>query len=186
VLEGGLPCVPAQLGVATCPCSAQIAEDEYDRIAALARHGMTADPAALLQPLEARMARYANRERFEEAAATRDRLAALARALRRRRIVEQLHATESMVLDTPEGRVELRRGRMVLPEDAGRLDVDAPPSGAAPAPGRDEIDELMIVARYLEQHATRVRLVTTRGTYASRLPRVASYEAVRRRERRGR
>jgi DNA polymerase-3 subunit epsilon len=186
VLDGGLPCVPAQLGVATCPCSAQVAEDEYDRIAALARDGITADPAIVLQPLEARMARYANSERFEEAAATRDRLAALARALRRRRTVEQLHATEVMVLDTPEGRVELRRGRMVLPEDAGRLDVDTPPGSAAPAPGRDEIDELMIVARYLEQHATRVRLVTTRGTYASVLPRVPSYEAVRRRERRGR
>jgi DNA polymerase-3 subunit epsilon len=178
-----MPCVPAQLGVAACPCRGQVDEDEYGSLAAVAREGMTEDPNVLLGPLEARMQRLAQNERFEEAGATRDRLAALARALRRRRIVEQLHATERLVLDTPEGRVEFRRGRLVLPEDAAALPDDRACTPATAAPSRDEIDELLVIARWLEQHAAEVRVVTTRGTYASALPRLAKYEAVRRQSR---
>jgi DNA polymerase III subunit epsilon len=182
-IECGMPCVPAQLGVAACPCRGQVDEDEYGSLAALARRGMTDDPSVLLRPLEERMNRLAGSERFEEAGATRDRLAALARALRRRRIVEQLHATERLVLETPEGRVELRRGRLVLPEDTAALSADTSDTSSTAAPSRDEIDELLVIARWLEQHAADVRVVTTRGTYASVLPRLASYEAVRRQPR---
>jgi DNA polymerase-3 subunit epsilon len=177
-VETGLPCVAAQLGVTVCPCRGQVDDDEYLRIAHLARRGMTVDASVLLQPLEARMTKLAASERFEEAAATRDRCAALARALHRRRVVEQLHAIDRLLLDTPEGRVELRRGRVVLPEDRDALDPPAD-AGPAPAPAREEIDELLVVARWLGQHAHRVRVVTTRGTFASALPRLPTYEAAR-------
>jgi DNA polymerase-3 subunit epsilon len=174
-----MPCTAAQLGVSVCPCRAQVDDDEYSRIATLARRGMTEDASLLLDPLEARMARLAGNERFEEAAATRDRLSALARALQRRQVVEQLHATQRLLLDTPEGRVELRRGRMVLPEDRDTFDDMAGPSPSAIVPERDEIDELLTVARWLGSHAQSVRVVTTRGTFASALPRLATYAATR-------
>ncbi|MCU1426985.1 MAG: exonuclease, polymerase epsilon subunit family [Actinomycetia bacterium] len=176
VVEAGMPCVASQLGVAACPCRAQVSEQEYACIADVARQGITSDPALLLQPLEARMTRLAAVERFEEAAATRDRAAALARALRRRRMVEQLQATERLVFDAPEGRLELRRGLLVLAEDHGTLASAAPPSVA---PERDEIDELLVVARFLEQHAHAVRVVAADGTFASALPQFANYEATR-------
>ncbi len=175
-IEPGLPCVAAQLGVAVCPCRGQVSEDEYARLAGIAREAIATDPARLLEPLERRMHRLAAAERFEEAAANRDRLSALTRALRRRRVVEQLHATARLVIDAPEGRLELRYGRLVLPEDRDAL-PPAPPSAAAP--DREEIDELLVVARFLEQHAHAVRVVRTDGTFASALPQLANYEATR-------
>jgi DNA polymerase-3 subunit epsilon len=183
-VETGMPCVAAQLGVSVCPCRAQVDDDEYARIAALARRGMTEDPSVLLQPLEARMARLAAAERYEEAAATRDRLAALTRALYRQRAVQQLRATQRLLLDTPEGRVELWRGRVVLPEDRDTL--EAAPSPVGSVPGADEIDELLTIARWLTQHAHEVRIVTTRGTFASAIPRLPTYEARRSRAAAGR
>jgi DNA polymerase-3 subunit epsilon len=180
VVEAGLPCVAAQLGVAVCPCRGQVDDDEYAQVAGAVRRGLEQDPSVLLRPLEDRMARLAHAERFEEAAATRDRLAALARALYRRRVVEQLQAAERVLLDTPEGRVELRQGRMVLPEDRGAL--DEPSAGATPTPGapaREHIDELLTIARWLSQHAHRVRLVTARGSFASVVPKLPTYVASR-------
>jgi DNA polymerase III subunit epsilon len=176
-VEPGLPCVAAQLGVSVCPCRGQVDDDEYARIAGIARHGMTDDPTVLLQPLEARMARLAAAERFEEAAATRDRLSALTRALYRQRAVQQLRTTQRLLLDTPEGRVELWRGRVVFPEDRDALDVGDQSTSSVPKP--EEIDELLTVARWLTQHAHEVRIVTTRGTFASAFPRLPTYEARR-------
>ena len=93
-IEHGPPCVPAQLGVATCPCRGQIDEEEYAALADVVRRGLGEDPALLCAPLEARMHRLADSERFEEAAATRDRLATLAQALQRQRAMDALRAAE--------------------------------------------------------------------------------------------
>ena len=51
--------------------------------------------------------------------------AALRRALRRRQAVRALQHAERIVLDTAHGPVEVRHGRMVLPDDAGRVENDA-------------------------------------------------------------
>jgi DNA polymerase-3 subunit epsilon len=173
-VEPGMPCVAAQLGVAVCPCRGQVDDAEYEQIVATARHGLEHDPTVLLAPLEARMERLARAERFEEAAATRDRLAALSRALHRRRVVEQLQATQRLLLDTPEGRMELRSGRLVLPEDIDAF--EAPP--AVPV-AREHVDELLVVARWLSTHAHQVRVVTARGSFASAVPKLPTYVASR-------
>src|SRR5262249_24405611 len=70
-VAGAPPCVPAQLGVATCPCRAQVADEEYAALADVVRRGLGEDPSLLCAPLEARMHWLADGERFEEAAATR-------------------------------------------------------------------------------------------------------------------
>jgi len=179
--DDGAPCVPAQLGVSTCPCRGQIDDDGYAAIAQQVRTGLESDPAILLDPLEARMHNLANAERFEEAAATRDRLAALSRAIARQRMVQQLRATRLLVVDGPEGRLELDHGRLVL-TDEGDEPLGAPADRALP-PARDEIDELLVTARHLGRAAAALRLEQAAGTYASVLPVVPTYEMTRSRDR---
>jgi DNA polymerase-3 subunit epsilon len=176
-LECGPPCVPAQLGVATCPCRAQIDEASYAALAEIVRRGLEEDPALLCDPLESRMARLARAERFEEAAATRDRLATLTQALQRRRAMDSLRGAERLEIDSAEGRLVLAHGRVVL-EDAD-LDDDAgraAPDLAVP-PARAEADELMLVSRWLQQ-AREVCCHDAVGVAASRLPAIARYAAL--------
>ena len=108
------PCAPAQLGVASCPCSGAITEAEYARHVATVRRGLGAEPDLLLAPLEARMEALAGAERFEEAAEVRDRAAALAQALSRHRRFSALRAAGRVVVELDgRSRAELRRGRLV-------------------------------------------------------------------------
>lgn len=168
-LVAGPPCVPAQLGVATCPCRGHVDDDAYASLVARVQQGVSTDPALLLAPLTARMARLADDERFEEAASTRDRLSALTRALRRAQVVASLRRAPRVVLDSAEGRVELRHGRVVLDDDGP---ADHPPVDLASPPRREEIDELLTVARWLAKPSTSVALVSADGLLASPLPRV--------------
>jgi DNA polymerase-3 subunit epsilon len=176
--EGDAPCVPAQLGVATCPCRGEIDDDRYGELVALARRGLTTEPEILLGPLEARMRRLAGEQRFEEAAATRDRAAALARALERRRRIDALRGAARVVVTTRSGDVELRHGRLVLASGpgAGPAELDAP--DVALPPGRDEVDELLVVARHLDAEAKRLRLAVVDGVFATARVPVPSYEPV--------
>jgi DNA polymerase-3 subunit epsilon len=172
----GTPCVPAQLGVASCPCRGHVGDAAYGELVARVRRALDGEPALLLDPLVRRMHQLARAERYEEAAATRDRLAALSRALRRRNLVDALRGPARVVVDSPEGRVELRGGRPVL-------DGDPPPLEAGPDPGapvaREDVDMLLTVARWLERDAPALRLVHVEGVFASRLPRIPAYEAGR-------
>jgi DNA polymerase III subunit epsilon len=163
-LAEGPPCVPAQLGVATCPCRNHLGEDEYAALTDRVRHALQHEPAVLCEPLEARMRRLADAERFEEAATTRDRLSTLVRALRRRRAMDALRGAGRLVIDSDEGRVELAHGRLVLDDDPRN---DAPPDLDLP-PARDEADELALVHRWLQQ-AKGVQCVFASGGAASRL-----------------
>jgi DNA polymerase-3 subunit epsilon len=169
----GAPCIPAQLGVAACPCRGHTADDEYRSIADLVRRGLMSEPALLCDPLDERMRRLADDERYEEAAATRDRLAALARAMERRRLLRMLRRTSLVVLDTDDGRIEIRSGRVMLDDDPFAPE----PVDPKRAPAREEADELMLVARWIDRNAHRIRLVHVDGVLASTLPRVASYRA---------
>jgi DNA polymerase-3 subunit epsilon len=180
-VTGGPPCVPAQLGVAVCPCRGQIDETAYAALVDRVRRGLGAEPALLVEPLESRMQRLAGEERFEEAAATRDRLAALSRALRRRALVHALRAAGRLTLDTDEGRIVLDRGLLVLPDDdpvslAGASEGHGDPELPA---AREEIDELLTIGRWLGDRATAVRVVHATGLYAEPLPGVRAYEAGR-------
>ncbi len=174
-LAPGPPCIPAQLGVATCPCSCQIGEDDYTEVADQVRRGLREDASLLCGPLEARMRRLAEAERFEEAAATRDRLATLARALHRQQAMRALRSADRLVLESAEGLFELRHGRVVLSDHD--LEAAEPPDLGLP-PARREADELLLVTRWLRE-TREVRCVDARGVAASRLPAVVSYEPVR-------
>ncbi len=208
-------CVPGQLGTAACPCSGLTESADYASIASLATRALTHEPMLVLEPLAARMRSLASQARFEEAAATRDRLVALARALRVRREVDAVRHAGRMIVHarSPDGalahRIVVEHGHLVevqtrsrstsatavtAPEPAGaQLPLGlAPASGAAPPrpaprsppdatlpPGRDELDELLIVTRWLHREIAegRARLVSVEYPLASPLPRIDTFEA---------
>jgi DNA polymerase III subunit epsilon len=201
------PCAPAQLGVATCPCSGAISRADYRAIVERAVAGLRHDPQVLLGPLETRMSRLAGAQRFEEAADVRDRAAALARALGRQRRLDALAGSGRVVLEVGSTAVELRGGRLrrSWPVEEGvpfdlqldlRLDPTPAPTEppapmalplatvepAPPPPPRELADELMCVAGWLDDQADRLRLLDAEHGLASVLPRLASFEPRKSRE----
>ena len=162
-LADGAPCLPAQLGVATCPCRGHADEDEYADLVATVLRGLGPDPDALCRPLAERMHRLAADERFEEAALTRDRLDALTAAVARRRALERLRSAGEIVVDGPDGALVVRDGGVVLPDE--------------PLTGDPHDDEVLLVARWLDRNAARTRVRSATGTFASVLPKLPDYRA---------
>lgn len=180
------PCPPAESGLATCPCSGRIGEDDYGRVVEAAVRGLTDRPDDLLATLRHRIDGLRAAGCRQEAAIVSEQRAALARALRRQRRLESLRRVERMVVDLPGGSgAELVRGCLLrtwgpgglaagppapLPgaERFGLDPVDPPPPDG-PIP-RELADELHYAATWLDRNAGRVRLVEIDGTFASPLP----------------
>jgi DNA polymerase-3 subunit epsilon len=182
------PCTPAQLGVATCPCAGTIGERDYGVLVDRVVDGLTRDPRLLLDPLHDRMTALAAAERFEEAAAARDRAAALARALQRQRVLDRLRRAGRVELEMaptgPPRRVVLAGGRLV--DDPGALELQAVDDGPPGAPvARHLVDELSCVAAWLDAEAGRVRLVHCEGELSSPLPSLPTFTPQRSGPRRG-
>jgi DNA polymerase III subunit epsilon len=177
----GEPCVPAQLGVACCPCTGHTGEAEYARVVDTVIQGLVADPRVLLDPLERRMHQLVACERFEEAVLARDRLRALSGALARQRAAETLRAVERLVVRTGSVTFELYSGRLQLPDAPALVESDVVPRLDLP-PQRSEIDELLLTARWLAREASgrSTRLLVASNPWTSPLPRLPVYEVVRR------
>jgi DNA polymerase III subunit epsilon len=172
-VEDSTPCVPAQLGVAACPCSGHTPEESYGALVDVVVRGLGGEPELLLDPLERRMVALGDAERFEEAALARDRLRVLVRALRRRRMVESLRTATRVEVSGGGRTYEVRCGRLMLDGD-----LEPEPTGACAdhPPAREEIDELLIVGRWMASRAGRLRLDAADGTLASPLPPLRDYE----------
>jgi DNA polymerase-3 subunit epsilon len=188
-------CLPAQLGVALCPCVGDVDAERYDAAVRLAADGLSANPERLIEPLRERMLELAGDERFEEAGLTRDRLSALCEALRRTARFNSLRAVDRLVVRQANGHgLEIRRGRLTHmwsppDSDTGRLDgletvsrvVEATPSDPGPPElgplPSDLADELLVVSRWLDRNAHRLDLSHTRGEWASPLPHLPSFES---------
>jgi DNA polymerase-3 subunit epsilon len=203
------PCAPAQLGVALCPCTGEVGVDEYAPAVERVRRGITTEPALLLEPLRDRMDALARAERFEEAADTRDRGAALAAALERQRRVATLWSSGRMVLDVAGAgdqprRIELRNGRLPADgddrddggdRDDGRtgaaaaapepLPFPAAPgataTGELPALAPELAAELACVSSWLDANAHRTRLLHCDGVLASPVRPLPTFRSVERR-----
>lgn len=172
----GAPCAPAQLGVSTCPCAAAVTDDDYARIVDRVVHGLTRDPAVLLDPLAHRMHAMATVERFEEAAELRDRANALAGAIARQRRLDGLRRAGRVVLELEDGVVvELDSGRLA-DDRSGQMRLGIVDDGL-PLP-RSAADEVACVAAWLAKEAPRVRLVSCAGTLASAVTQVRSFAPV--------
>jgi len=184
------PCSFAQLGVSHCPCSGDVSPSDYQHTVDLAVRGLRGEPSLLFAPLIARMAQLASAERFEEAAATRDRAAALSAALRRTQRLDQLRRAERLVLHIANSTVELRHGFLTAigepaepfaPRFVGNpgstvLHLDPPPMGESSIGGSSHItpkhhaDELLAVASWLERNATKATLLGAEGEWSTPWP----------------
>lgn len=207
VAQDHRPCVLKDLGRCGAPCDGTQSREDYGAIAEHFADTVRGDPRPLLTPLRQRMEALSADARFEDAAATRGRLHALATALAATRRSRVLRDTAVVVAVRPTGdddleAVRLERGRLAASSrvpagtaDAGVLAAltegpGCPPDPAADAPGGDR-EELELTRRWLEQ--PHVRTVAAEGRLAEPWPGGAALTAaldeqaeVRRRLRRDR
>ncbi len=174
-------CVLAQMRRCGAPCQHEESQDDYAVHAEAFRQAVAGDPSAVVRTLTTRIEGLARDERFEDAAAQRDRLASLLRTLVRLQRLSALTGVPELVAARPTRErgweiSVIRRGRLVA---AGVV-----PRGAHPAPYVDALvataetvtpgpgplpaataEEVQCVLRWLEADDT--RLVRIAGTWAS-------------------
>jgi DNA polymerase III subunit epsilon len=173
-------CVLLELGRCLGPCTGEADADQYaGHIATLTRCLDGGDPEHLLTPLRQKMQSYAADQRYEQAALMRDRLEALSRALDDRRRIATICAAGELVLAQPHpcGReiTVLRHGQLVsvtVVPTGGAIQLTHRVPGQDPEPitgppPRHRVDEIRLVARWLDQVAGEAELVAVSGTFAS-------------------
>ncbi|MER7205897.1 DEDD exonuclease domain-containing protein [Streptosporangium sp. NPDC000239] len=180
-LRTGRPaCALAGIGRCGAPCEGRQSVEEYGLHAAAARRAMELDASEVFSAIEARMERLSREERYEEAAADRDRLASYVRVSARMQRLRGLTSLPQLVAAAPltGGDWEIhvvRHGRLVsagvMPRGAHPTPfVDAlvataetvvPGPGPVPAAGAEETE---CVLRWLE--APGVRLVQVEGGWS--------------------
>jgi DNA polymerase-3 subunit epsilon len=124
-------CVLAGMGRCGAPCEGSQSREEYAAVAETARAMLSADPRPVLEAAQRRMISLSAQERYEEAAAHRDRASAVVRTLARMQRFAALAECPQLVAARPGfgggwDLAVIRYGRL-----AGA--AVAPP-GAAPAP----------------------------------------------------
>ena len=174
-------CVLVELGRCGAPCDGRESVEQYAAHALAVRSAFLADPGALVEVLRTRIAALGTAQRYEDAAAQRDRLAALVRATAKVQRLQALTSVTQLVAARPTDELGwevsvVRRGRLVA---AGVV-----PRGAQPGPYVDALvataetilpgpgplpaahaEEVECVLRWLELPGT--RLVRLDGTFAS-------------------
>ena len=175
------PCVPAQLGVALCPCAGDVDVDQYRSAIQRIVRGLTDDPSLLLEPLDRRMADLARRARFEEAADTRDRAQALARAISRQRRFDAIRSAGTIRFEVPgKGGAEVRNGRLVsawTDDGQPRLGFEEDEPSALPDQpiAANQVDELRCIVSWLDQRAHHLHLVHTDEPLRSPYPKLPDF-----------
>lgn len=107
------PCAFTQLGVARCPCDGSLTEADYRPVVEAVVTGVNRDPSRLLAPLRAKVEALAREQRYEEAAWVRDRYAALARAIERRRTWQAFETAGRIWASGPDGMACIDNGTLV-------------------------------------------------------------------------
>ncbi len=167
---GSAPCSANQLGLTQCPCSGAADIDTYRKAVSTASAAMSGDPTLIADRLSMKMRDLASAQRYEEAAGVRDRLDALLAANRRAQLLRALLAA---------GQCTIRRGDVTWVVDTARL-IDTAMSGssggalpvAPPEPpadgatiGRTLVDEALCLAKYFDQHADRLEVISCSGEW---------------------
>ncbi len=177
-------CVLAEMRRCGAPCLGPEQGESVEAYAAHAttyRTAITADPAAVVDPLRARIAALAGAERFEDAATQRDRLTAFVRAVAKLQRLSALTGVRQLVAARPTADLGwelavVRSGRLVA---AGTVPRGAHPAvyvdaliasaetvitGPGPLPAATSA-EVECVLRWLELPGC--RLVRLDGTWVS-------------------
>jgi DNA polymerase III subunit epsilon len=173
-------CALLELGRCLGPCTQGVSPEAYAAVVARLEAAFDGDPEAILEPLRRHMAAYAASQRYEQAAAARDRLDALTRALADFRRVRSLTAVDELVLARGHGAGRevtiLRRGQLAavavvaagdpLWLDGLRAGASAPEHFTGPPP-RHLADEVQLVAHWLNGVAGEAELVAIDGCLSS-------------------
>ena len=144
-------CVLADLGRCPAPCVGAVTPEEYAAIVERARTALASDPTEVVDAISARMEILAGQERFEEAAACRDRLSALLRGVDMATTSDVLGQTRQIVAARPTD----ERGWEVHVIRHGRLAA----AGVIP-PGVDPTGPLEAILAAAEEVAAPVRPTT--------------------------
>ncbi len=136
------PCALAGMGRCGAPCTGEQTPHDYTVIVAEVRAAMLQDPSAVVAHHAERIARLVAAERFEEAAAVRDRLQAFLRSAARAQRSRRIGAIAELVAARPyDG------GWEIVVVRHGRLGATATtPRGADP---RDAIAALLATAEHV-------------------------------------
>ena len=178
---GASPCTAAQLGVAQCPCAGMADAGRYGDAVDMVVRGLGDEPDVLLDPLRERMFTLARAQRYEEAAAVRDRAQALAGAIRRQRMIDHLRGAQRLDLQIGEVVFEVDHGRLLDAHVQGTLTAALPLPPPALSPlgrplPRDAVDETLCIARYIEANSHRITLLRCDGPYGQPIAPLASFE----------
>ncbi|WP_433497120.1 DEDD exonuclease domain-containing protein [Sphaerimonospora sp. CA-214678] len=188
-------CVLAEIGRCGAPCDGGESVEAYARHVSAARHAMEHDPQVVFSAIEERMRSLAAEQRYEEAAAERDRLSAYLRAAARMQRLRSLTTIRQMVAASPafDGGWDIhviRYGRLaaagVMPRGAhptpyvealvATAETVSPGPGPTPAAVAEETECLL---RWLDSPG--VRLVRVDGVWC--LPAYGAARFVKRIER---
>ena len=165
-------CVLAEMGRCAAPCTGAVTVDEYAETVAAAAAVLVGDSRAAVTAVRERMRALSEGERFEEAAALRDRLAALVRAASRNQRAAPVREAAEIVAArrAPRGGWDLvcvRHGRLAgsthspagadpMPYVAA-LQASAEVVTAPTGPGTSALPaETELVLRWLEAEGTRL------------------------------
>jgi DNA polymerase-3 subunit epsilon len=166
--DGAPVCSAAQLGVALCPCSGTADPTAYAAAVDAAASALSGDPRLVVDRLRDRMLDLAGTQRFEEAAATRDRLSALLGAVRRHLLVEALRTAERAEVSLGDSTWIIDRGRLLDATRSGAagraLPIPPPEAVTADVLSRDQVDEALCLARFCDKRAERL-VVRCSGTW---------------------
>ena len=173
------PCVLAQMGRCLSPCDGSVDEATYAAVVLQLREALRQRPDQVLEAINARMAQLAADERFEEAGAHRDRLAAFVRAAARTQRLSALTRCPEVVAarrrDDARWEVHVvRHGRLaaagVIPAGAdahgyvaglrASAETVRPGPGPVPAASAEETEQVL---RWLESPG--IRLVDVDGEW---------------------
>ncbi len=175
------PCTAAQLGVAECPCAGAADANRYAAAVEMVVRGLRDEPDVLLEPLRERMLALARTQRYEEAASVRDRAQALAGAIRRQRMIDDLRGAQRIDLQIGDVVFELDHGRLLDAHVPGTLTAALPllPPESAPLGRplpRHAVDETLCIARFIEANSHRITLLRCDGPWSQPLVPLASFE----------
>jgi DNA polymerase-3 subunit epsilon len=165
-------CVLAGIGRCAAPCERADALTEYTELVELVRASWVGDIGPLIEPLRQRMRELSSAQRFEQAAAVRDRMTSLVRTCARMQRIDALTAIAELVAARPDGTggwqlSVIRHGRLAASGTAPRgvapmpvidalvasAEVVAPGPGPLPAALAEETE---VILRWLEESGTRL------------------------------
>jgi DNA polymerase-3 subunit epsilon len=161
-------CALAGIGRCTAPCEGQASVTEYDALVSVVASAWTGDVRPLVAPLQHKLGYLADEQRFEQAAAVRDRIAAVVRACARMQRMSSLTAIDELVAARPDGNggwelSAIRSGRLVAAAVATRGTPPIPVVEAMLAtadavdPARAALaEETECILRWLEEPGTRL------------------------------